>query len=101
MSNTVTIRKGDVVEVYEDVLGHQVGNGAIQILMMNGNNRIIFSPDDIDVTLDEAGNQKFMEEYASKVREAELQAAAAEKMNTKDARPVEVQVKGTGPKLVS
>ena len=71
MGNTVTINKGDSVEVYEDVLGHQVGNGAIQVLMPNGNSRIVFAPDNVDITLDEEGNTKFEQDYQNQVEAAE------------------------------
>lgn len=59
MGNTVTVKKGDVIEVYEDVLGHQVGYSHIQVLERNGNQRIISDFDEIDIVLDEAAREKF------------------------------------------
>ena len=32
MGNTVAVVKNGQVEIFEDVVGHQIGNGAIQIL---------------------------------------------------------------------
>jgi len=94
MGNTVTIYKGEGVEVHEDVLGHQVGNGAVQILLPNGNSRIVFAPDDIDITLDEEGNARFEADLEQKIAEAGRQVDAS------DQRPVEEQVKAE-PTLVA
>ena len=96
MGNKVTVYKGDVVEVYEDVLGHNIGNGAIQILMMNGNSRIIFEPDNVDIELDEKGEEAFRADYENR-----LQAIAQSQVDSaKYTRPVEAQVAEVAPKLV-
>jgi len=59
MGNTVTVTKGDVVEVFENVVGHQVGNGAIQVLERSGDQRIIAGFDDVTVTLDDEASANF------------------------------------------
>jgi len=68
MGNTVTVVKDEITEVFEDVLGHQVGNGAIQILERNGNQRIINNFDDVLVFLDKEASEKF--EFDLKAMEA-------------------------------
>jgi len=69
MGNTVTVEKGNNTEVFEDVLGHQVGNGAIQILERNGNQRIINNYDEVWVELDEEASNSF--EFDLKSMEAQ------------------------------
>jgi len=72
MGNTVTVIKGDVTEVFVDVIGHQIGNGAIQVLERSGNQRIINSFDDVKVELDEDAAAQF----AFDVQEMEAGAVA-------------------------
>ncbi len=59
MGNKVTVVKGEVTEVFEDVIGHQIGNGAIQILERNGNHRIINNFCDVRVELDDEAAKNF------------------------------------------
>lgn len=59
MGNKIVVKKGHVEEVFEDVLGHQVGNGAVQVLERSGNQRIINAFDDVTVVLDEEAAEKF------------------------------------------
>lgn len=85
MGNTVTVIKGDVTEVFENVLGHQVGNGAIQILERNGNQRIINAYDDISVELDEEARAKFEFDLLAMEKNAEEAAnVAADAANDED-----------------
>ncbi len=65
MGNKVVVRKNGQEEVFENVLGHQVGYSHIQVLLRDGSQRIISSFDDIDITLDEDGVKKFEDELES------------------------------------
>lgn len=64
MGNTVTVVRGDESFVFENVIGHQVGNGAVQILERNGNQRIINRYDDVFVKLDEEAAAQFAMDLA-------------------------------------
>ena len=64
MGNKVSVEKGGVVEIFEDVIGHQIGNGAIQILERSGNQRIINNYDDVTVELDEGAAAQFAMDLA-------------------------------------
>lgn len=59
MGNKVTVVRGAETLVFEDVIGHQVGNGAVQILERSGNQRIINNYDDVFVALDEEAAAQF------------------------------------------
>ncbi len=74
MGNKVTVVKGDVTEVFEDVIGHQVGNGAIQVLESSGNQRIINSFDDVTVELDEEAAAQFAFDLVTMQANAEARA---------------------------
>lgn len=63
MGNKVTVTRieGNELKSYEfeNVIGHQVGNGAVQILERSGNQTIINNYFDVFVELDEEAKAKF------------------------------------------
>jgi len=71
MGNTVTVTKNGSNEQFIDVLGHQIGNGCIQVLQRDGTQRIIFSPDDVFIELDDEGSKKFTDDLVKMETEAE------------------------------
>lgn len=62
MGNKVTVIKNGVTEVFENVLGHQVGFSHLQVMERSGNQRIINDFDDITIELDEQAAANFAEE---------------------------------------
>lgn len=87
MGNTVTVVKGDVTEVFEDVIGHQIGNGAIQILKRDGGQRIINAFDDVTVTLDEDAAAQFAFDLQAMESGAEAKAEAEAAANDEGEYP--------------
>lgn len=78
MGNKVIVHKNDVEEVFEDVLGHQIGNGALQVLFMEGGSRIIFNPDDVDIVLDDDTTEEFKKKLAMQIDAANEEGSPAE-----------------------
>lgn len=68
----IRIVRGDEEFVFEDILGHQIGNGAVQVLMMDGDQRVINGYTDVFYTLSEEEKA----DYAFKIAQAEAEAAA-------------------------
>jgi len=60
MGNKVIVKldTGENVE-FEDVVGHQVGNGAVQILERSGNQRIFKNFNEVEIILAEETAAKF------------------------------------------
>ncbi len=71
MGNTVVVNKNGGEEIFTDVLGHQIGNGAIQVLARDGNQRIIFAPDDVTIQLDDEASAKFTDDLVAMETKAE------------------------------
>lgn len=70
MGNKVTVNKGAYAEEFDDVLGHQIGNGCIVVLTRDGNQKIVFSPDDVTIELDEEATKKFVDDLDKMEAEA-------------------------------
>ena len=51
----------DVLE-FDNVVGHQVGNGAIQIVFNNGVQKILFNPSEVDIIPDAKTQAKWLEQ---------------------------------------
>lgn len=85
MGNTVTIIKDGVTETFENVLGHQIGNGAIQIIERNGNQRVVNNFDDVTIILDDEAAAKFEFDLLAMEKGAEDNAQAAEEADAEDA----------------
>ena len=85
MGNKVIVRKNGEEETFTDVLGHNVGNGAIQVLFMEGGSRVIFNPDDIDIILDEEATDQF-----KKTLDMQMQAANESVSNQEKAQVVPI-----------
>ncbi len=86
----ITKNDGEVVE-FDDVIGHQIGNGAVQVMMKDGTQHVFNNFIEVFVDLDDADKEGF------KKRIAEAEASAEAKMNAE-------QPKGGGkkkPKLAS
>lgn len=75
MGNTVKVVKAGTVETFADVVGHQIGNGAIQILERNGNQRIINNFEDVTITLDETAAKNFAFEIAAMESQGEAEVS--------------------------
>ena len=91
MGNTVKVVKAGTVEVFEDVVGHQIGNGAIQILERNGNQRVINNFEDVTITLDETAAKNFAFEVAAMEAKGEVEVSVEEEEALLAATEMEVE----------
>lgn len=76
MANKITIVKGEKEYVYEDIFGHQIGNGAVQVLKKDGDQVIIGGFDKIDLELDEEARAAFEQRLAQAEIAAKAETAA-------------------------
>ncbi len=78
----ITKNDGEIVE-FEDVIGHQIGNGAVQVMMKDGTQHVFNNFIEVFIDLDDADKAAF------KKRIDDAEAAAAAKMEAE-------QLKDTG-----
>lgn len=65
MGNNVLVVTESGEEVrFEDVVGHQIGNGAVQILERNGNQRVFNKFREVAIQLDQEASSKFAYDLA-------------------------------------
>ncbi len=70
----ITKNDGEIVE-FDGVIGHQIGNGAVQVMMKDGTQHVFNNFIEVFVDLDDADKKGF------KKRIEEAEAAAEAKMN--------------------
>lgn len=59
MGNNVTVTRGDEKFEFENIVMHQIGNGAVQIVERNGNQTVVNRFDEVYITLDEESRAQF------------------------------------------
>jgi len=64
MSNVVSITKGADTWVFDDVFGHQAGQGMVQVMHENGNSTIINGFDEMTIVLDAEQQEAFKAKLA-------------------------------------
>jgi hypothetical protein len=99
MGSTVRITKGDVVEEFENPIGHRAGDNMIQIIMENGCQRIVNNFDSVDLIYDEESIAAFKADLEKKKQEfemAQMMESAAQLMEAaakgQEERPESVEV---------
>ncbi len=94
----VTTQFGDDL-VFEDVIAHQIGNGAVQIMNRNGTQNIYNNFREIFVDLDDDEKASFTKQIETSEKEAKKKMAQMEAANDKQAAEVVVPLKAkTKPK---
>lgn len=83
MGNNVVIKKGQKTFKYENILGHQVGYGSVQVLERDGTNSIINNFDTVEIKLDDESRKEFEESLARQ------EAAANQPVQTPMAQAVQ------------
>jgi len=82
MSITLTVTKeGQPDEVFTNIIGHQVGYSHIQVLLADGDQRIISNFDSIDVSLDEESKEAFKASMEAQKAASEAKQDAPEKIS--------------------
>lgn len=64
MGNKVTVTRGDETFVFDNIVMHQIGNGAVQIVERSGSQRVINNYDDVFIELDEEATAAFQMDLA-------------------------------------
>lgn len=59
MGNNVTVTRGEEKFEFENIVMHQIGNGAVQIVQRDGNQTVINRFDEVYITLDEESRAQF------------------------------------------
>ncbi len=94
----VTTQFGDDL-VFEDVIGHQIGNGAVQIMNRDGTQNIYNNFREIFVDLDDDEKASFTKQIETAEKAAEDKMLQMEAANDKQAAEVVVPLKAkTKPK---
>lgn len=91
MGNNVTIRKGSQNMKFENILGHQIGNGAVQIINRDGSQTIVGNFDRVDIELSGEDKERFIADLEKAEQAAEFQQAEAE-AKERAGQPAEVPV---------
>ena len=77
-----------VVDVFEGVVGHQIGNGAVQVIFPDGSIKVIANFSVIDIEPDEEAKEKFLEQareaYGFNEKEKAKEPAQIEAGSTED-----------------
>jgi len=84
MSSIQVIKFDGEVEIFDDTMGHQVGNGAVQVMMKNGEQHIFNNFRSVDVLLSEEEKADFLE-YTKKAEAAAIAKMAAQEQAQKEA----------------
>lgn len=59
MGNNVTVTRGEEKFEFENIVMHQIGNGAVQIVQRDGNQTVINRFDEVYITLDPESRAQF------------------------------------------
>ena len=78
MGNNVRVTRGEEEFTFENIVLHQIGNGAVQIVQRDGNQTVINRFDEVYITLDDDSRAQFemdlkqMEEQNAPADEGEV-----------------------------
>lgn len=65
MGNNVTVTRGEEKFEFENIVMHQIGNGAVQIVQRDGNQTVINRFDEVYITLDAESRAQFEMDLAT------------------------------------
>ncbi len=83
MTKVVVVKEDGTKKIFKNTVGHQIGNGAVQVMMTDGSQRVYNNFKEVYVDLDADDKKAF------KLRMEAAEAAAKAQMAANDAQPIE------------
>ncbi len=84
MTKVVVVKEDGAKKIFKNTIGHQIGNGAVQVMMNDGSQRVYNNFKEVYVDLDADDKKAF------KLRMEAAESAAKAQMAANDAQPEKV-----------